>query len=384
MIVGRARLFEQTSARAPRPHRSRQAAVLGLACLLALPAWAARPPTLVEVNAVEEGPVAQTLPVIGRTVARESGVVAASVAGPVANVKVHVGDRLKAGDIIAQLVDDRRRAELDRRIAELNIQQARIRTATARLGLAVQERDRLKKLKGSAAFPKASYEDKRQEAVRYRSELVEAQAAVGRAEADQRIARIELERTVVRAPFPGVVTMRHASAGAYLRIGERVVSLVNDNDLEIEAEIPAARLGGLRIDTELDVEIAGVRHRATVRAIVPNENPLTRTRQVRLTPKFTDANAPSLADNQSVVLHIPIGTTGDVVSVHKDAIINRRGKRIVYVVAEDAAEVRPVELGEAVGARFVVLNGLKPGELVVIRGNERLRPGQKVRYEAGS
>ena len=48
--------------------------------------------------------------------------------------------------------------------------------------------------------------------------------------------------------------------------------------------------------------------------------------------------------------------------------------------AYDSANIRPVSLGEAVGTRFTVNNGLKPGDIVVVRGNERLRPGQKVRF----
>ena len=70
-----------------------------------------------------------------------------------------------------------------------------------------------------------------------------------------------------------------------------------------------------------------------------------------------------------------------MLSVHKDAVINRRGKQIVYVVQEGKAAMRPVQLGEAVGARMEVLRGLAQGDLVVVRGNERLRPGQDVRYK---
>ena len=357
-------------------------ACLGLAYMVTAQA---PPPTLVQVDEVQQGMMRQTLPIIGRTVVRESGVVAAAVAGPVAEIQVHVGDRLVTGEVIATLVDDRRRAVLERYMAEWNLQKARIRTAAARLTLARQERDRLAKLKNSPAFPKARYEDKGQEAARYRSELAEAKAALGRAEADRRIADIELARTVIRAPFPGVVTVRYTSPGAYLKVGDRVITLLNDSDLEIEAEVPAQHLRGLRQGIELEVELENKsRQKAIVRAIVPDENPLTRTRQVRLSPWFDPAQHFDMADNQSVMIHIPVAKNHEVISVHKDAIVNRRGKQLVYVVMDDIAEIRPVQLGEAVGTRFVVISGLKPGELTVIRGNERLRPGQRVHYERNS
>jgi multidrug efflux pump subunit AcrA (membrane-fusion protein) len=100
---------------------------------------------------------------------------------------------------------------------------------------------------------------------------------------------------------------------------------------------------------------------------------------VRFTINFSIQER-NLATNQSVVLAIPAGQAREVVSVHKDAVINRKGKNIVFIVEDGAANIRPVKLGEAIGPRFVVLGGLKAGDTIVVRGNERLRPGQKVKH----
>jgi multidrug efflux pump subunit AcrA (membrane-fusion protein) len=116
---------------------------------------------------------------------------------------------------------------------------------------------------------------------------------------------------------------------------------------------------------------------------VPDENPLTRTRTVRFIPRF-DGAGDNLATNQSVTLHLPLGQARDAITVHKDAVLNRMGLTIVFFVNDDTAEIRPVKLGEAVGGRFEVLDGLKAGDLVVVRGNERLLPGQKIRIKGGS
>ena len=99
---------------------------------------------------------------------------------------------------------------------------------------------------------------------------------------------------------------------------------------------------------------------------------------MRFTPRF-NGDHKYLATNQSVTLHIPAGPTRTVVTVHKDAVLNRSEGALVFVVVNGVARPRPVRLGEAVGGRFEVIDGLKPGEKVVVRGNERLRPGQKVR-----
>jgi hypothetical protein len=87
-----------------------------------------------------------------------------------------------------------------------------------------------------------------------------------------------------------------------------------------------------------------------------------------------------LAVNQPATLQLPAGGAREVVSVHKDAVLRRGGRDMVYLVRDGAATPRTVALGEAVGSRFQVLDGLVPGDLVVVRGNERLRPGQPVTF----
>ena len=353
---------------------------LALAALLsALPASAQRA-ARVKVDAVTREPLTQTMPILGRFVAREQGVVAAAVDGPVDAVHAHVGQRVSAGQLLVQLNGEMRAATLAQRKAERSMHDARLEAATAQLQITTDDMRRLEKLKGSAAFPRKQYEDQRHQVVRYTSELKEAQSARQRTEAEMRAANIALSRTQVVAPYGGIVSERHVSAGAYVRLGDPVVTLINDTELEIEAEVPGNRIGGLHPGAKVSMELDGkAALTATVRAVIPNENPTTRTRQVRLHPEF-ETSAMALAINQSATVHVPIGASREVVSVHKDAVINRRGQAMVYVVLEGKAAIRPVELGEAVGARLEVLNGLKVGDMVVVRGNERLRPGQPVAF----
>jgi multidrug efflux pump subunit AcrA (membrane-fusion protein) len=80
-------------------------------------------------------------------------------------------------------------------------------------------------------------------------------------------------------------------------------------------------------------------------------------------------------------LNLPSGAQKNVLSVHKDAVLIRRGNQIVVIVENGKANFRPVKLGEASGNRFIVQSGLKNGDVVVIRGNERLRPKQAVRFK---
>ena len=75
---------------------------------------------------------------------------------------------------------------------------------------------------------------------------------------------------------------------------------------------------------------------------------------------------------------IPVGGSRNAVTVSKDAITQRNGQNMVFVSNNGRAQPRAVTTGEATGNRLVVLSGLRAGDLVVVRGNERLRPGQRL------
>lgn len=322
---------------------------------------------VVGVNMVRRGPLQQTSSVIGRLVTREGGVIAARTAGPVQEMRAHVGDTVKKGDVLAVLVTDTLRARLEYEKAEML--------------LATQALERLERLRSrsSAAFQQSRYD--------------EAVQRFARAKANVTIAELALKYSEIRAPFDGVVTKRHTDAGAYLQSGGAVVTLLNLYNLEIEADVPVDRVAGLEPGRKVSFVLSGQKFTATVRAVVPDQNPLARTVAVRFTTDFGKSTV-RRSVNQSVTLMVPIGEAKTVVSVHKDAVIARGEGHMVYVLVPTGKPLpnglvpakalpRGITIGEAVGDRFEVISGLKPGDIVVTRGNERLRPGQPVAFRKG-
>ena len=265
--------------------------------------------------------------------------------------------------------------------ADLSVAEAELATRQAQVTLTRQDLRRLERLKASAAFSQARYDDVRQEVVIAQAAAQEAQAKVDGARAKLRRSEIDLDDTVVVAPYDGVITQRYSEAGAYARDGDALVRMIADQNLEVEADVPSKRLAGLTQGAAVEVVLDdGTLIGATVRAIIPAENPLTRTRAVRFIPRFGEISVP-LANEQSVTVMVPIGAPRQIVSVHKDAIIKRPNGTIVFVVLDGQAQSRPITLGEAVGNRYEVIQGLSEGEKTVVRGNERLRPGASVRID---
>ncbi|WP_193170104.1 efflux RND transporter periplasmic adaptor subunit [Nisaea nitritireducens] len=336
----------------------------------------------VEVDKVIEETLTQTTPFTARFVAIEIGPVATRISERVADISVRAGDRVEKGALLARLSNNRLRAERQLRASELKKAEAQRERATANRAKAQQALARTEQLRGSNAFRKNALEDAARDLEAAIASLTEAEAETERARAELNLAEIALADASIRAPYPGVILARHVVAGDYVQAGEAIVTLMNDKDLEIEADVPAQRLAGLHPGLPVKAVLQnGQELSVKMRAIIPEENPRTRSRAVRFAASLPEGSA-QIAENQSVTVHIPIGAVRQIISVHKDALLLDGRQPRVYVVREGKVEIRQVTIGESLGSRFEVTDGLAVGEVVVIKGNERLRPGEPVAVQA--
>ena len=355
------------------------AVLLGLA--LTAEAHAQGRPAAVEVDPVSLVEVAETQPLIARIVAMAESVVATRVPGIVEAVEVEVGDRIERGATLAALDTELLQIELDGAEATLLEAQAGLQSAQVGRDLAEQVYERTGGLRDSAAFSQGRFDDLAQELARSRAEVARAEAAIAIARSSVASARYRLENATIRASFAGVVLERGADPGDYLEVGASVAAILDDARLEIEADVPteivAALDPGDTVGTMIDDGPPG---EATVRALIPTESPTTRTRPVRFSIDL-EPTEKRLAPGQSVTVLAPVGDPREALSVEKDALVQRAGGWLVFVVADGKATPREVTLGTAIGERIEVGGALAPGDLVVVRGNERLQPGQAVAYE---
>ena len=342
------------------------------------PAHAQGKASPVEVDKVREETLTQTAPFTARFVAVQLGPVATRISERVADISVRAGERVEKGAVMARLSDNRLRAERQLRASELKKAEAQRERARANRAKAQQALARTEQLRGSNAFRKNALEDAQRDLEAAIASSTEAEAETERVQAELTLAEIALADASIRAPYHGVILARHVVAGDYVQAGEAIVTLMNDKDLEIEADVPAQRLAGLHPGVPVKAVLQnGQMLTVEMRAIIPEENPRTRSRAVRFSAHLPESST-KIAENQSVTVHIPVGVVRQVISVHKDALLLDGRQPRVYVVIDDKVEMRPVTIGESLGTRFEVTSGLSVGEIVVIKGNERLRPGEPV------
>ncbi|MEO0819562.1 MAG: efflux RND transporter periplasmic adaptor subunit [Pseudomonadota bacterium] len=342
-------------------------------------AVAQRGPAAVVVAPVENSEIADTSPVIAQLVGTVDAQVAVRAAGIVSEVRFRVGDRVAVGDELVRLDGQIAEIQQDNATAALAAARASVEVAEARARQTAQALERQAGLRNSTAFSRGQFEDLEQQASEARSEIARAQAEVGVAEAALARAEYDLRHTLIRAPFAGVVIERMAQPGQYIALGDAVARLLDVDRLEIEAEVPVDLVAGLSPGREVDAIFdGGHQARAAVRTLLPVETVSTRTRTVRfavVAETFPEALA---AVGRSVTLRLPVSAPRSAPVIPKDALVQGGGGWIVYVADSGKAEPRGVGLGQPNGDRIEVLSGVTVGEHVVIRGNERLRPGQPI------
>lgn len=347
--------------------------------ILSVPSlWAQGRPAAVGVQTVELRTLSETVPVFAEIVTARDGAVASRIAGNVENTHVLAGTQVKEGDLLISLNTDLLNIRLEQALARMQETTAAVDTARVRIDRATVSFERVEQLRNSSAFSQGRFDDSEADLLVARSQLAEATAALKSSEVQVAEARYQLERSSIKAPFAGVVIEVNTIPGAYIQAGSPVVRLLDVSSLEIEASIPSRFMTSLAPGQTMEADLeTGQSLRLDLRAILPIENTSTRTRAVRFAATGLSA-IPNAAVGQSVTVRIPVGSPREVLSVPKDALVQSPGGWSVFVAAEGKAQPQPIQIGLALGDRYEVVSGLAPGDLVVVRGNERLRPGQDI------
>ncbi len=338
--------------------------------LLALAAVPARgqdggaPPANVVTAQAIAGSVTPQAVFVGTVYFPEVSMMAAEVEGRVDTVSFDEGDRVARGQIMATL--DTAILETELAAQESSLQKARASLEKAELDLA-----RMERLYGQQTVSEQEYDD-----ARFTVRELESQAASLASQAER--LRIRLDKAHVRAPFAGVILERNVDRGEWLSPGSVVATLARDDQVEIRVNVPAEVFRLARPGLAVEVETAGARLRGAVASATPRGDQATRTFPVRILAKGAKGQA-GLAQGMEARVRLPLGGEVQAVLVPRDAVIPVRGQDMVFIVADSKAQPLPVQVQAYNGMTAAVTGQGLTGDMeVVVKGHERLRPGQSV------
>ncbi len=324
-------------------------------------------PRTVRVAQAELRPMERALRVTGVLSAREEAMVAAQVAGQIEKSLVDLGDRLAAGQELVSI--DTTSYEALGRESAANL--ARAQAAAANTGRNLKRVQELQRDRIASASELDT-------AV---SEAEKAQADVKAAEAADAIARLNLERSHVRAPFSGAVAQRVASAGDYVAVGAPIARLVQTDPLRLRLDVSERASAPVRAGQLVRVRVEGDTNVYSGR--ISRVAPAIRETDRMLQIEADVPNPGSLRAGLFASAEIVVNEREETVSVPQNALVVFAGLEKVLVVRDGKAAEKNVITGRRESGWAEIVSGLTVGETVVLDPGG-MRTGQAVIIESNA
>jgi HlyD family secretion protein len=394
------RIERQAETAAP-PRRGRwiAAAAAALALALALGAWLSRPSAVpVRVAAVREAGGAAAGAVLNATgyvTARRQATVSSKVTGKVVEVLIEEGMEVKDGQVLARL--DNRTQSAALALADAQLLQARraLEENEVRLRQAKITRQRQHRLLAEGVSTQSDVDGADADADSFAARLALGRQQVEVAAREVAARRQDVDDTVIRAPFSGVITTKDAqpgemispisAGGGFTRTG--IGTLVDMSSLEVDVDVNESYINRVKTSQHAEAVLDAYpdwRIPATVIAVVPSADRQKATVKVRLS--FDHLDPRILPDMGVKVAFLGLGAapSGELPQARAQARMPRaalrqyQGQQVVFVLRGDRVERRAVRVAEAPGAEATVIAGLAAGEQVVVDAPPELTDGSKV------
>jgi membrane fusion protein (multidrug efflux system) len=310
----------------------------------------AMPPMPVDVDTARRGSVVDAVRANGRIEAVQAVELRPDEQGRILELLFEEGQSVPAGAPLVRIDDAMLRAQAERAAAERD--------------LARQQLERVRRLRADNAAPAA--------------DLERAEASARSAEAALAVLELQIERSVVRAPFSGVVGQRFVSVGDYVTPSTRLLTLQTTDPQRAVIEVPERHAASLRRGQVVEFTVAAYPERV-FRAVTEFIDPVVQPSSRAIVVKARAPNAHGLLrPGMFVEARLATATRPGAVVVPEDAIQPLRTTNVVWAVVDGRASRRMVRLGTRSQGTVEVLSGVEPGELVVVGGLERMAEGMPV------
>ncbi len=344
-------------------------------------------PIKVSLTQVEEREVQPFEQVTGRLQPIKTAQIRYEVAGKVIARKVEPGEKVSTGAVLMNLDGADYQDQLQQVASELVIEQKGVRRdadllkyAQKNLELQQQEEKRLQSLVGRNLIAQSQLDSARQRVFDLQAEVARldysvatnnARVSMKRAQRD--IAKRNLERTTLSAPFDGIVNEVFIDEGDSVNANQAALTLVDTSEFDVQLDVRGEVIAGLALKQKVDVDINKVIVKGEIIALQLDPDINTNTHQIRVRVANNNAQSGLLA-----IVSLPLSAQAQSKLIPLSAALNLHGKAYVYTVEEGIIKQLPVQLGRRIGNEVVVLNGLSVGQNVVSRDVNSLSENQQV------
>jgi RND family efflux transporter MFP subunit len=388
------------SAKTAQPgRRKRPALIIGGAALVVLAAvlfWMGvfTPAQPVELATVSQSYPSQSFTVLnasGYVVAQRKAAVASKITAQLLELTVEEGSRVKKGDIIARLEGADAAAAREQARANLSVARYSLDQARAELDDARVSYEREKGLLTQEYTTKASFDAAEARYRKAAAGVSGAESALKAAGAALEAARVNVEYTLVRAPFDAVVLTKNADIGdivtplgAAANAKAAVVTIADMNSLQVEADVSESNLEQVKAGQACEIQLDALpdrRFRGAVHMVIPTADRTKATVMVKV--RFVDTDPRVLPEMSAKVAFLskPVGAGEEKprTTINPAAVVSRDGKSVAFVVRDGQAQEQEIVTGEKLGDLLVVTGGVKAGDRVVLNPTKGLKTGSRVK-----
>jgi RND family efflux transporter MFP subunit len=352
----------------------------------------AKPITVTTVSMTSASAASGILTASGYIVPQRKASVASKGTGRLVFLGVEEGDRVKTGQIIARLESTDVEAQLDQAKANLSVAKAQLQQSEADLEKAQNDYTRNEAFLKSKVITDQEFDVFKSQYRSAQARLASAKANILSIEALIRGAEIQIENTIIRAPFDATVLTKNADVGeivapfaAGANSRGNVVTLADMSSLQLEADVSESNIERVKINQPCEITLDAFpekRYRGVVWKIVPTADRAKATIMTKV--KFIDIDNKVLPEMSAKVTFLSETVTDSAMQakpkmmVPGSAVVERDGKKVLWVVKDDRVTETVVLTGNKFGDRIEILGGAKAGDKIVLSPTDDLRNGDKV------
>jgi RND family efflux transporter MFP subunit len=336
---------------------------------------------IVQTGVVSNGKISERVSLTGSLKAKEQVDVNPRIQGRIVKINVDTGQSVARGALIAIIEDDEIAQQVERSKAAIAVVEATIAQREAELNNARVELDRRRELVEAGLLSRTELDTLDTRFRVTQSQLEFSRAQRRQTEAEQRELAIRQGQTRVTSPINGIIAKRHVDIGAMVSSTTPIVTVVSINPMVIDAKASERDIARIQRGAPVIVTVdslPGQKFAGRVMRIAPLLDPQTRNGLVEIEIPNRDG---LLKGEMFARIDLDLGSERETTLLPRDALVYRGQQPGVYTVDSDLAKFRPVETGLTQEDKVEVTNGLKAGDVVITRGSNLVKDGDRIRRE---
>ena len=336
--------------------------------------------SLVEIKKVKVVKISEKTNAIGRLVALDPIIVSSKINQEILKIHFKIGDNVKKNDLLFTLASNDIIRNINQITAELKLEKKTLNLLKEQLSLRVSKAKNAKNLKEKKIITQDNLDNVNISLLQNKQQIALREYNILKLKISLDENKENLAFAKILSPVDGNIISIQAQTGALISRGKILATILANGLNEIETDLRSELASKIIIGSEVNIINDKANYKGEVRGIVNSENIRTGTRKVRITlneslPKSLSASGTRFS------LEISIGKSLPRLLIPKDALISKGNKQIVYYFEKGLAKQKFVKIGKSVGNKIEILGGLEEGQLVVVKGNENLRPNQPIKIK---